>query len=456
MIIKTGRYAIPKTEITPQILSNLKSKFSYWNPDKEILKHSYIVTKTHIEVPRNYKKLIVIFGKNLDISDQTTYPDIKSPFKLSDTFSLKDSQKVAMGNMTKALVNSNDNSAILKAEPGFGKSYTLPYLVKQLNTNTLIIVDRTNLAIQMQGEFLNNCSGIDLTILGGKNREVASVTITTFQFLIKNLDFIKQHKDFFGLVVVDEAHVVGSDVFTIVVGEFNAKFRIGLSATPTRSDHMTPLLEDVMGTIRVDGVGDNNLNVHLINVWNEDTAWFGYGKSYKEVYSKFMTNGKVSPKICEITKNLLRVGRRGLLYTTEVLTQEHYEKVFTELGIRVGVVNQKTKQEDRQKIFSMMESDEIDIIISGSILQKGISIKRLDYIINLSNLTKEGHEQVIGRLRRHHESKKTPLFIDMLFQGSIFDKCLERVSLSSKLAERFDDKCTSTQYEKMIDKLRNS
>lgn len=211
-----------------------------------------------------------------------------------------------------------------------------------------------------------------------------------------------------------------------------------------------------MGTIRVDGVGDNNLNVHLINVWNEDTAWFGYGKSYKEVYSKFMTNGKVSPKICEITKNLLRVGRRGLLYTTEVLTQEHYEKVFTELGIRVGVVNQKTKQEDRQKIFSMMESDEIDIIISGSILQKGISIKRLDYIINLSNLTKEGHEQVIGRLRRHHESKKTPLFIDMLFQGSIFDKCLERVSLSSKLAERFDDKCTSTQYEKMIDKLRNS
>jgi superfamily II DNA or RNA helicase len=451
-INKTGEYVIATSSVNATTLNALMRAFSYYNPKTEQTKSSIKVTKGSISVPRNLKKLNEIFGKDLEIVDKTLLPAMSEPFSLSDTFALKPEQHEAMVSILLKL-SGGDNSAILKAPPGFGKSYTLPYVVNTLQTNTLIVVDRTNLAEQMMGEFSSNCKDLSITILGGKNKIPSSVTIVTFQFLVKNKDFMKTYKDFFGLVVIDECHIIGSDVFTTVVGKFNAKYRLGLSATPTRSDFMTELLFDVMGTSFVSGKSADNLNVNMVMVDHTANFAYVYG-NYRNEYAKFLIFKGIALDVANICQNFKTLSRFGLIYITETDAQIHYAEVLKSVGLRVGVINKDTSKEDRLSYIQMMEKEELDILISGSILQKGISIKRLDYIINLSNLTKEAHEQLVGRLRRHHKTKKEPLFLDFLFGGHSLSKSWAREELAHALKREHSDKFSKITIQKLLVEIK--
>jgi hypothetical protein len=53
----------------------------------------------------------------------------------------------------------------------------------------------------------------------------------------------------FGTVVVDEVHHVPANTFREVLGAMPGKFRLGLTATPTRADGLTPLVELCIGPI---------------------------------------------------------------------------------------------------------------------------------------------------------------------------------------------------------------
>ena len=56
-------------------------------------------------------------------------------------------------------------------------------------------------------------------------------------------------RDRFGLVILDEAHHCPAETFKSVVQHFAARYRIGLTATPTRKDRLHPVLFDVVGPI---------------------------------------------------------------------------------------------------------------------------------------------------------------------------------------------------------------
>lgn len=453
-IIKRGDYLFKASNITKNNIRVLQHAFTYINPKTEQVRVAITNKNGIISIPRSILKIKKIFP-NFKIIDETSFPKIESPFSLKDTFKLRPNQLTAINEVLKDLKKREDTSVILKAPPGFGKSYTLPYLVNKLQTNTLIIVDRGGLAEQMRGEFQENCEELDYVVIGGKERTTKSITIATFQFLIRNEEFIQANKDFFGFVCVDECHTIGSEVFTKVVGKFNARYRLGLSATPTRSDFMTELLLDVMGTKIVDGKSDDNLDVTLVSVGHPVSKFFRDFSAYRKEYAEFLVRPTVFEDILKILVPFKKIGRFGLIYITEVNAQEYYQKVLTEKGIITKVINQRTSPAERATILRQLENEEIDIIVSGSILQKGISIKRLDYIINLSNLTKEAHEQLIGRLRRHHPSKPAPLFLDFHFQGNLLWKGLERGNLSKALVKRGSDKYVTIKYAGFLEKLKS-
>lgn len=451
-VIKRGNYIFNASHVTVHNVRALQRAFTYINPKTQQARTAIEIKKGIITVPRSLSKLQKIFP-SLTVKDETVFPKIESPFSLKNTFKLKQNQEVAMMEVLKDLKKREDTSVILKAPPGFGKSYTLPFVVNKLQTNTLIIVDRGNLAEQMKGEFLTNCAELDFVVIGGQEREVKSVTIATFQFLIRNEKFIQDHKDYFGFICVDECHTIGSEVFTKVVGKFNARYRLGLSATPTRSDYMTELLLDVMGTKLINGESDDNLNATLISISHPAVKFFRDITEYRKEYAEFLNRVDVFGDVAKVTKSFKKINRFGLVYITEVLAQEYYKKTLNKNGLRAKVINQKTSKEERASILLEMENEELDVIISGSILQKGISIKRLDYIINLSNLTKEAHEQLIGRLRRHHPSKPAPMFLDFQFQGNLMWKGMERGQLSKTLSKRTKDKYTTIKFKDFMAKL---
>jgi len=389
--------------------------------------------KKYIRFPRNFSK----FERFCVSRDDVVYIErrVESDpisFDLSDGFTLRGYQKEPVKNVIAKLLNTRDNSVVLQAEPSFGKTFVLPYIVKALKQKTLILVDRNLLRDQMFSEFTTN-SEANVTILENDTEEVGDVTITTFQMLLINPHLIKKFKDEFGMIVVDECHVAPAAKFLEVISSFPAKYRLGLSATPTRSDGLTTIITDTFGYNKVVGSNPDNLKIYNVVVDMNIPVMFSSKKDYSKGFIKAMVNplskGEDSP--LEIAVNsavgLYKKGRRVLIYVTYSDLQNLAKQGLEKAGYKVGVIQGKTGKVKRNEIIDDFQKGKIDFLISGVILQKGVSIHALDTIINLATQNKENLEQVRGRLRREKADKREPMFIYFTFGAKLQWGSLETV-----------------------------
>ena len=414
--------------------------------------------KTYVKFPRNLDKFLRY--QNIT-SAQVAFHDlrVKAPikkFSLSDTFSLRDYQETPVKDVVKTIKTSTNNSCVLQAEPGFGKSFILPYVVNQIGQRTLILVDRTLLLDQMVDEFTNNSSA-EVVVLNRDTTELGDVNITTFQLLLTNPRLIKLLQKQIGLVVVDECHVAPAKEFSTIISQLPARYRLGLSATPTRSDGLTAMIADTFGYDKVVGVNPNSLAVHSIVVKTGIPVNFksekDYAKSFQEAMFKVMPNRKDTyiEFALQTSIALKDKGRRVFIYLTYGKLQKYAKHYLENFGYTVGIIDGKTSSKKRAKIIQDFEDGKLDFLVSGVILQKGISIYVLDTIVNLAPQNKENMEQVKGRLKRPHKNKKHPLFIYFTFGGKMFFSDIERVDKLIELSTGADKYSVLT-----VEQLENS
>ena len=368
--------------------------------------------KSLLFLPRDVIKFADVFPK-FSIKYDTVAPKVKTPIRLTGLV-LRDYQQKPVSSII-AHWETGYFDCILQGETGFGKSYCVASFIEKMQLKTTIIVDKTLLAKQMYDEIKVN-SNADVKILK-KGDTLADVNITTYQLLMKNDDLLKQLQRETGLLIVDEVHIVAADSLVSVVSQFAAKYRLGLSATPTRSDGLSELIKDLFGRSVIIGKNPTALKVNIHRVECDDLFYSGAAE-YKKKLDRFWKSQE--HRLVELTKRLTRVGRKVCIAVDIQKTQEYYCKVFNKLGIKSAVLNSNTSAEERAKILKLFSEEKIDVLLGFAILEKGISITRLDTIINLSGAsTKERVTQLIGRLKRDDERKKTPLFIDLLFKGNL-------------------------------------
>ena len=127
---------------------------------------------------------------------------------------------------------------IVQLPTGKGKSILALHIAQRLGQRTLILVHKDDLVVGWQKD-IKLCFGDDIEIglIKAKSRKVGKqITIATVQTLSRMSE--EELSDFvnkFGLVVQDECHHVGLNIFNII-DKFNSKYKLGLSATPKRSD----------------------------------------------------------------------------------------------------------------------------------------------------------------------------------------------------------------------------
>jgi superfamily II DNA or RNA helicase len=151
-------------------------------------------------------------------------------------------------------------SFIIQAGTGTGKTVLTMPLIASVGTTALIVVDQDNIKKQWEDKLIN--------MLGLKEDEIGyvqgdtclykgkKVVIAMLQSLAKMNRYPPDLYDYFGLMVIDEVHVCGADMFSNVMNLVSAKLRLGLSATPERKDGRTKLLTAHIGNVEVisDGV----------------------------------------------------------------------------------------------------------------------------------------------------------------------------------------------------------
>jgi superfamily II DNA or RNA helicase len=129
---------------------------------------------------------------------------------------------------------------------GQGKTVVALHLVERLQTPALILV-HTGVLLAQTAARIREHLGIEPGIIGEGKWKPAPVTVAMVQTLSARGDC--GLRDFFGVVVQDEAHHVPAETFAEVVQLFNARYRVGLTATPLRKDGLHPILFSVIGPI---------------------------------------------------------------------------------------------------------------------------------------------------------------------------------------------------------------
>lgn len=148
-----------------------------------------------------------------------------------------DQNKAEQSYLNEVIYNSYPKS-LIQLPTGKGKSILALHIAQTLGQKTLILVHKDDLVVGWQKD-IRLCFGeeADVGLIKAKKRKVGDhFTIATVQTLSRmSEEELKKFTNEFGLVVQDECHHVGLNIFNII-DKFNSKYKLGLSATPKRSD----------------------------------------------------------------------------------------------------------------------------------------------------------------------------------------------------------------------------
>lgn len=195
---------------------------------------------------------------------------------------------------------------IFRARTGWGKTAGALIVAAERGVSTIIFVDQENLKDQWIATLVNlfGFAREDVGIIQGKKciYEGKAVTIAMVQTLSQKR-LPQEVYDYFGMVIVDEVHIIGAPTFSSVLFDFSAMYRFGVSATPKRRDGLQRVLEHSLGRVRV-------------CVEDKHDRSLVYVAEHGSVYSWY---ANTSPKIGRFINEVSEDGSRNLLVAEAIL-----------------------------------------------------------------------------------------------------------------------------------------
>ena len=415
-------YTILKSDFTSKEIKNIKDDLTakpYTMDDfsngKEKKFYLYLESPKKLYLPRFYGL------KNFGIPDKNTITDgeiIDINFKGG----LRKEQNPIFDVSYKQIMDTGGGIISLKC--GGGKTVLSLYILSQIRLKTLVVVHKDFLMTQWYdriGEFIPDAKigkiQQDTIDIEGKDIVLAMVQSLSMK------EYPEDTFEPFGLVIFDECHHLGAEVFSKCMAKVQSKYMLGLSATPNRKDGLRKVFEWYIGDIAymTKETKDDNAIVNIIKYYNDD-------QKYSKVESTF--NGKACvPKminnICNyvprtdlIIQKLLPLydeGRCILILSDRRNHLSDIEKILMKHNIECGYYIGGMKPQ------ALRDAQEKNVILGTfSMASEGMDIPKLNTMILAS--PKSDIVQSVGRiLRQKKETRKfIPLIVDIDDDFSVF------------------------------------
>jgi len=339
---------------------------------------------------------------------------------------LREQQIEPVNNFIEAANDPLRMGGIISVPCGFGKTIMAVYIACHFKKKTMFISHKDFLNQQ----FLESVKTFVPNAKIGKIKqskvdvENKDIVIASLQSLAMRDYDINIFNDF-GLVIIDEVHHTGAEVFSKAFKYINSKIILGLSATLNRKDGLRKVFEYYIGKSVYKYVNKENidLNVELhkyfdtnIEYCNNIMLWNGK-PNLAGMVNNICNYEKRNKYIFDLIINLLEKEKdRKILILSERRNQlKHFEKLFDttsySIGYYIGGLSQDVLDiSSRKKI----------ILATYQMAAEGMNIPTLNTVIFASPIS--DIQQSIGRILREkpNERKYIPLCIDIWDQFSVF------------------------------------
>ncbi|TFG10652.1 DEAD/DEAH box helicase [Candidatus Heimdallarchaeota archaeon] len=415
-----------------QLLKYLKS-----NPKKE---NEYRAS------PHNYQKILSI----LRSSDYVIKSSILEEPELSEKYVKKMQVKLKLREyQNKALDEffEYEGSGIVILPTAAGKTIIGLKAIERLKQKTVIVVPTKNLLHQWI-EHLTKYTSLHRDMIGqlGDNvKDIKEITVTTYDSARLNINELRKH---FNFAIFDEAHHAGAKETLKVLEGLPSAYRLGLTATPDRSDKAEEILYDLIGKpIKVAKVSDLSENGYIAKYkhkvlkvpLNEDEKklydqymgiYRGYLRSRNikirtpEDYERYLifrvnqdfeakealdAHRKARTLVFSSSAKLKRIEDLLLKHKDDlVIIFSEFNDMVYEISRRhlVPAITHETKSSERQIILRKFNNGEYSKIVTGRVLDEGWDCGNVNVGIIVSG-TGQARQfiQRLGRILRPKEGE---------------------------------------------------
>lgn len=309
-----------------------------------------------------------------------------------------------------------NNQGVLEASTGAGKTVMALSLIAARRQPCLILVHNVELLHQWR-ERIQQFLGIEAGQIGAGKCDVRPVSVGIVNSVRRKLDELAPH---FGHVVVDECHRCPSSMFTDCVKAFDAKFLLGLSATPYRRDGLTKVIGFYIGPVlhRVDPARLRDIGAVLRpEIVARETA-FDFTGNASEDYQSMLTalvGDQVRNELIadDVLDEIARGEGTALVVSDRVAHLEALSACLSHRGVEMALLTGRTPRTQRQALTSRLAQGGIQVL--GSTVQligEGFDAPGLSSLFLTTPIKFSGRVlQVVGRVLRPKDGK-TPRIYD--------------------------------------------
>lgn len=349
-----------------------------------------------------------------------------TPLELSLTetkWALRDYQKDAVSRFWEG------GSGVVVLPCGAGKTLVGAAAMATAKTNTLILVTNTVAARQWRAELLKRTTLTedDIAEYSGASKEIASVTIATYQILTTKRGGAYSHLELlnakdWGLVVYDEVHLLPAPIFKMTA-ELQARRRLGLTATLIREDGREGDVFSLIGPKRFDAPWKDieaqgyiaPANCYEIRMQLTDDDRMRYAISDQE--DRFRIAATTPSKIPLIKKILEKHPGESALVIGQYL--EQISQVSEALG--VPKLTGETPVIEREELFEAFRKGEIRALVVSKVANFSVDLPEASVAIQISGSfgSRQEEAQRLGRLLRPKADGRSAHFYTLVSRETV-------------------------------------
>lgn len=369
-----------------------------------------------IEVPRQFaiKQILKDGGQ---FTDRTVKGESA---RISFSGKLREEQKPLVSDFL-AKLGKDDAlfGGIFSAPCGTGKTIMSLKFLSELGRKTIILV-HTGFLMKQWKESILKFTDIKESEIGRVQQDTCEwegkkVVLAMVESLVARKYDSKMYESF-GVVVLDEIHRHASLTWQQAIIQFPARSRIGLSATPRRADGLWDVMRWHVGEVLTKGEGTGSAKVFRIYTGaNVPAHTYQMGSSRINLAGLINTLTEMESRNELIVKELVKalgVGRRVLVMSDRLGQLDELNRLFRRewsgrngisVGYYVGGMSDEKIENSRKcnLLFGTLQY-----------CKEGLDDPSID---TLMLATPKGDvQQVVGRILRVVEGKKTPFVIDFV------------------------------------------
>lgn len=322
---------------------------------------------------------------------------------------------------------------IISLPCGYGKTAMAILTAVWLGRRTLVVVHKEFLLDQWV-ESIKRFTSCTVGRIQGSKFEVGDFTIGMLQTLSGRAfkeGFTHEVFSQFGTVIVDEAHHIGALKFSQSLPLIHTKYMIGLSATPTRADGMSTVIEASIGPVflSIKRTGNNKLVVKRLicdsKEWKTETRPDARGKEIKDTVKMRGNLCRDKRRTLLLVKLILKVyeneARQLIVFSSLREHLKTIERMLLDVSgdkdLSVGFYWGAGKTSKKQHKKDLENASKCRIVLSTyDMASEGLDIPTLNTLIFASPASEKADatDQAVGRILRRFHKTTRPLVIDVV------------------------------------------